>query len=103
MARMGGLVGVVGEQAGESGMGRAGLADRCRLHPAAETVSAVLRQDGGAVVLPVTLAAAGDDQFGGADDRAVRLVDDRDPCAAVAAPGDGGGSRTRLTSQVTVP
>src|SRR3954451_16173970 len=57
-------VGGVGQEAAEVWIAPVGLSDRLRLHPSAEAVSAVLGQDAGAVVLAITRAIAGDDEFG---------------------------------------
>ncbi len=65
------------------------LSDRLGLHPSAEAVSTVLGQHAGAVVLAVTCAVAGDDEFGEPGDRAVGGVDGDDGVQLVAALFDG--------------
>lgn len=66
-------VGGVGQEVTEVRIVPVGLSDRLGLHPSAEAVTSVLGQHPRAVVLAVTCAVAGDDEFGEGDDRAAEL------------------------------
>lgn len=89
VSHIGVAVGGVGQEAAEVRTAPVGLPDRLGLHPSAEAVSAVLGQHTGAVVLGITRAVAGDDEFGEPGDRAVGGVDGDDGVQLVAALGDG--------------